>query len=100
MGSEVLALGSYCSCSELFTDFGLFAPNFKLKYEDLENMKSVRVGTVVFSLHKIKDINLFGTPGNTFTFQESKQQLRCLDNIKREKVNLVEPCTFQNYKSK
>ena len=28
--------------------------NFKLKYEDSENIKADRVNTVVFSLHQIK----------------------------------------------
>ena len=31
-----------------------FAPNFKLKYEDSENIKANCVSTVVFNLHQIK----------------------------------------------
>ena len=31
-----------------------FTPNFKLKYEEVENVKSDRVNTVVFNLRRIK----------------------------------------------
>ena len=31
-----------------------FTPNFKLKYEDSENMKADCLSTVVFNLHQIK----------------------------------------------
>ena len=31
-----------------------FIPNFKLKYEDSENIKADRFSTVVFNLHQIK----------------------------------------------
>ena len=31
-----------------------FVSNFKLKYEDSENVKADRVNTVVFNLHQIK----------------------------------------------
>ena len=31
-----------------------FIPNFKLRYEDSENIKTDRVSTVVFNLHQIK----------------------------------------------
>ena len=31
-----------------------FIPNFKWKYENLENTKADRVNTVVFNLHQIK----------------------------------------------
>ena len=41
-----------------------FIPNFKLRYEDSENIKADRVNTVVFSLHQIKRRRFFfGTPG-------------------------------------
>ena len=36
-----------------------FIPNFKLKYEDSENIKADRVNTVVFNLHPIKRRALF-----------------------------------------
>ena len=34
-------------------------PKFKLKYEDLENIKADRVNTIVFNLHLIKRRALF-----------------------------------------
>ena len=39
--------------------------DFWMKYEDSENIKTDRVSTVVFNLHKIKcqAFSLFGTPG-------------------------------------
>ena len=41
-----------------------FIPKFKLKYDDLENIKTDRVNTVVFNLNQIKQLRfLFGTPG-------------------------------------
>ena len=38
-------------------------PKFKLKYDNLENIKTDRVSTVVFNLHQIKQSKFFGTPG-------------------------------------
>ena len=38
-------------------------PNFKLKYENLDNIKAGCVNTVVFNLHHIKRRAFFGTPG-------------------------------------
>ena len=38
-------------------------PDFKLKYEDSENIKTYCVDTVVFNLHVIKRRNFFETPG-------------------------------------
>ena len=58
-GSEILVFGSQCSAN--FQP--IFIPKFKL-YEDLENIKTNRVNTVVFNLHEIKQSKLFfGTPG-------------------------------------
>ena len=58
MGSEILALGSQCSANfQLILD--CFIPTFKLKYDDLENIKTDRVNTVVFNLHEIKQLKFF-----------------------------------------
>ena len=52
-GPESLAFVSHCSANfELILD--CFIPNFKLKYEDSENLKADCVNTVVFNLHQIK----------------------------------------------
>ena len=32
-------------------------------YEDLQNIKTICVDTVVLNLHQIKERNIFGTPG-------------------------------------
>ena len=48
-----------------------FIPNFKLKYEDSENIEADHVNTVVFNLHQIKQEFFFGTPSTfivTFLF--------------------------------
>ena len=48
---------------ELSTDFGLFYTKIKLKYDNLENIKTDRGNTVIFNLHEIKQFKLFfGTP--------------------------------------
>ena len=39
-------------------------PNFKMKYEDSEDIKTNRVNAVVFNLHQIKQMNFFGTLGS------------------------------------
>ena len=39
-------------------------PKFKLKYDNLENIKADRVNTVVFNLPEIRQLKFFfGTPG-------------------------------------
>ena len=35
-----------------------FIPNFKLKYEDLENIKADRVSTAIFNLHQTSEVCL------------------------------------------
>ena len=58
MGSEILAFGSQCSANfQLISD--CFIPNFKLKYDDLENVKTDHVNTVIFNLHEIKQLKFF-----------------------------------------
>ena len=57
-GPEILAFGSHCSAKfEQILD--CFIPNFKLKYEDLENIKTHHVDIVVFKLHQIKQRKFF-----------------------------------------
>ena len=52
-GPKILDFGSHCSANfEAILD--CFIPNFKLKYEDSENIKADGVGTVIFNLHQIK----------------------------------------------
>ena len=73
VGSEILAFGSHSSAKfEPILDF--FMPNFKLKYEDSENMKTDRVNTVVFNLPQIKQRNVLDTRYNG---QSRMEQNRC-----------------------
>ena len=61
-GSEILDLGSHCS-PNFQPILDCFIPKFKLKYDDLENIKTDSVITVVFNLHQIKQSKFFfGTP--------------------------------------
>ena len=59
-GSEILAFGSHCSAN-FRPILDCFTPKFKLKYDDLENIKADRVDTVVFNLHQIKQSFFFDT---------------------------------------
>ena len=58
VGPEILAFVSHCSANfQQILDY--FTPNFKLKYDDSENIKADRVDTIVFNLHQIKHQVLF-----------------------------------------
>ena len=59
---KILAFGSHCS-AKFQSILDCFIPNFKLKYEDSENIKADRVSTVAFKVHQIKRRSFFGTPG-------------------------------------
>ena len=48
-----LAFGSHCLVN-FQPILDCFIPNFKLKYEDLENIKADCASTIVFNLHQIK----------------------------------------------
>ena len=58
-GSKILVFGSQCS-TNFQPVLDCFIPKFKLKYDDLENIKTDRVNTVVFNLHEIKQLKYFG----------------------------------------
>ena len=64
-GPTILSYGSHCSAN-FQPILDCFIPNFKLKYEDSQNIKVDRVSTVVFNLHQIKRRAFFfggGIPG-------------------------------------
>ena len=44
--------------------------NFKIKYEDSENIKADRVNTVVFNLHQIKRWALFRVFCDQYNFRD------------------------------
>ena len=46
-----------------------YIPNFKLKYEDSENIKENPVNTVVVNLRQTKRRAFFGTPGISYLIQ-------------------------------
>ena len=52
-GPEILAFVSHCS-TNFQQILDRFIMNFKLKYEDSENITADGVNTVVFNLHQIK----------------------------------------------
>ena len=52
-GPEIFACGSHC-LANFQPILDCFIPNFKLKYEYSENIKTDRVSTVVFNLQQIK----------------------------------------------
>ena len=60
-GPESLAFGSH-SLAKFQPILDCFIPNFKLKYEDSENVKADSVNTVVFNSHKIKRRAFLGHP--------------------------------------
>ena len=63
-GLKILTFSSHYSAN-FQTILDCFIPNFKLKYEDPENIKANSVSTVVLNLHQIKRLTIFfGTPGS------------------------------------
>ena len=44
---------------ELSPDFELFIPKFRLKYDNLENVETDHVNTVIFNLHEINQLKFF-----------------------------------------
>ena len=59
-GPEILA---FVSLATFHPVLDRFIRNFKLKYEDSENIKADCINTVVVNLHQIKRRAFFGTPG-------------------------------------
>ena len=68
-GSEILTFGSHCSAN-FQPILDCFIPNFKLEYDNLENIKTDRVNTVVLNLTSNQTFeDIFGTPGIYFNNQ-------------------------------
>ena len=59
VGPKILAFGSHCSAN-VPPILDCFTPNFKLTYEDSDNIKADCVSTVVFNLHQIKSRAFLG----------------------------------------
>ena len=57
-GSEVLTFGSHCSAN-FQPILDCFIQKFKLEYDDLENVKTASVSTVIVNLHQIKRLKFF-----------------------------------------
>ena len=62
---EKIAFVSHCSAS-FQPILDCFTPNFKLKYEDSENIKADCVDTIVCNLHQIKHRAFFSWDTGTF----------------------------------
>ena len=58
-GPEILIFGTHCSAN-FQPILDCFIPKFKLEYDDVENIKTYCVNTVVFNLHQIKQSKFFG----------------------------------------
>ena len=59
----ILAFSSHCSAN-FQPILDCFLSNFKLKYEDAENIKADRVSTVFLNLHQIDRRAFFWIPGS------------------------------------
>ena len=57
-GSEILTFCSHCSAN-FQPILDCFIPKFKLEYDNLENIKTASVSTVVSNLHQIKRLQFF-----------------------------------------
>ena len=57
-GFEILTFGSHCSAN-FQPILDSFIPIFKLEYDDLENIKTDCINTVVFNLHQIRRLKFF-----------------------------------------
>ena len=57
-GSEILAFGSHCSAN-FQPILDCFIPKFKLEYDDLENIKTDRVNSIVFNFIKSNNQSFF-----------------------------------------
>ena len=57
-GPKILTFGSH-SMANFQSVLDCFIPDFKLKHEDLENIKTDCVSTVAFNLHQIKRREFF-----------------------------------------
>ena len=82
--SEILDFGSHCSANfQQILD--CFVPNFKLQYDNLENIKTDRANTVIFNLHQIKQSKFF--------FWDNRYLGNGSDEISR-KVQSTEPQSY------
>ena len=99
-GAEIQHFVSHCSAN-FSPILDCFISNFKLKYEDSENIKADRVNTVVFNLQQIKRRALFfGTPGiklgsifETYnTFFNILRNFAIMETRAMHRANRVGPC--------
>ena len=84
-GSEILTFGSHCS--ENFQPIlDSFIPKIKLEYDNLENIKTASVSTVVFNLHQIKRFFFLGGGGGGETRYTLIDYLKNRQNLANCKV--------------
>ena len=87
-GPKILAFGSHSS-AKFQSILDCFIPNFKLKYEDSENIKADRVNIVVFNLHQIQRRAFFFWDTRQFkthcTYKGVSKLEQYMNNIKQWK---------------
>ena len=99
---EILAFVSYCSANFQPT-LDYFIPNFKLTYEDLENITSDRVKTVIFNLHQIKhraffwDTRYLIFPQRLFFFNDLKTNFRIKSIVRLFFFNITLKSLFSKF---
>ena len=75
-GPEIIAFGSQFP-GKFQPIFDCFIPNFKLKYEDSENIKADRVNTVFFQFTSNQTEKRFGTSGRFFgSYPRNRKHMR------------------------
>ena len=69
-GSKILTFDSHCSAN-FQPIIDCLSQNFKFNYDNLKNIKTGRVNSVVFNLYQIKQLKFFfGTPGTLLQVNE------------------------------
>ena len=88
-GSEILTFGSHCSAN-LQPILDCFIPKFKLEYDDLENIKTDCVNTVVFNLTSNQTFKVFlGHPVH-YNFLNTQHNVWC--NVYSQGLLMISMC--------
>ena len=95
---EILAFASHC-WANFQPILNFFIPNFKLQYEDSENIKKDCVNTVIFNLHRIKRRAFFsgtlGTFYNTITVEVISKSTRDLQSYRSLNIQNIARVKFK-----
>ena len=94
-GSEILTFGSHC-LANFQPILDCFVPKFKSEYNNLENIKTDCVNTVVFNLHEIKRLKFFlGHPAcsvqrKTITFHFRKNKVQMIFEASENNIKILD----------